>query len=138
MHVSSALNTIKKRGTFKAYRKAQEAYVDQQEAAKEAKIKCTSSQPPQAKARKPIRKGLRKLPRRLLGRTALRKRRLLRRPRNVRLWPTLQPQNLAQSIRPSTRKPPLQKRPPQSRRMLLRPRFFSFTQICYLWMQSTH
>jgi hypothetical protein len=37
MHVSSALDTIKKRGTFKAYKEAHEAYVEQQEAAKEAK-----------------------------------------------------------------------------------------------------
>jgi hypothetical protein len=29
MHVSSALNMIKKRGTFKAYKEAQEAYVEQ-------------------------------------------------------------------------------------------------------------
>ncbi len=38
MHVSSALNTIGKRGTFKAYKEAHEAYVEQQEAAKEAKV----------------------------------------------------------------------------------------------------
>ncbi len=37
MHVSPALNAIKKWGTFKAYKEAQEAYVEQQEARKEAK-----------------------------------------------------------------------------------------------------
>ncbi len=31
MHVSTALNAIKKQGTFKAYKKAQEAYVEQRE-----------------------------------------------------------------------------------------------------------
>jgi hypothetical protein len=36
MHVSSALNAIKKRDTFKAYKGAHEAYVEQRKAAKEA------------------------------------------------------------------------------------------------------
>jgi hypothetical protein len=38
MHVSSALDTIKKWGTFKAYEEAHEAYVEQREVAKEAKV----------------------------------------------------------------------------------------------------
>ncbi len=33
MHVSSALNAIKKRGTFKAYKEAHEAYVEQKKVA---------------------------------------------------------------------------------------------------------
>jgi hypothetical protein len=37
MHVSSALNAIKKRGTFKAYKEANKAYVEQKEVAKQAK-----------------------------------------------------------------------------------------------------
>jgi hypothetical protein len=37
MHVSSALETIKKQGTFKAYKGAHEAYVEQCKATKEAK-----------------------------------------------------------------------------------------------------
>jgi hypothetical protein len=37
MHVSSALNAIKTRGTFKAYKGAHQAYVEQRKAAKEAK-----------------------------------------------------------------------------------------------------
>jgi hypothetical protein len=37
MHVSSALNEIKKQGTFKAYKEAHEAYVEQHEVAKHAK-----------------------------------------------------------------------------------------------------
>jgi hypothetical protein len=37
MHVSSSLGTIQKRGNFKIYKEAQEAYVEQGEAAKEAK-----------------------------------------------------------------------------------------------------
>jgi hypothetical protein len=34
MHVSSALNAIKKRGTFNAYKEAHKAYVEQREVAK--------------------------------------------------------------------------------------------------------
>jgi hypothetical protein len=37
MHVSSALDAIKKRGTFKAYKEAHEAYVEQREVAKQVK-----------------------------------------------------------------------------------------------------
>ncbi len=37
MHVSSALNVIKKRGTFKAFKEAHEAYVEQRKVAKQAK-----------------------------------------------------------------------------------------------------
>jgi hypothetical protein len=37
MHVSSALNAIKKQGTFKAYKEAHEAYVEQHEGAKQVK-----------------------------------------------------------------------------------------------------
>jgi hypothetical protein len=37
MHVSSALDTIKKQGIFKAYKEAHKAYVEQHEVAKQAK-----------------------------------------------------------------------------------------------------
>jgi hypothetical protein len=37
MHMSSALNGIEKRGTFKAYKEAHEAYVEQRNVAKQAK-----------------------------------------------------------------------------------------------------
>jgi hypothetical protein len=36
MHMSSALNAIKKWGTFKAYKEAHEAYIEQEERAKQA------------------------------------------------------------------------------------------------------
>jgi hypothetical protein len=37
MHVSSALNAIKKQGTFKAYKEAHEAYVEKRKVVKQAK-----------------------------------------------------------------------------------------------------
>ncbi len=36
MHMSSALNAIKKRGTFKAYKEAHETYVEQRKVAEQA------------------------------------------------------------------------------------------------------
>jgi hypothetical protein len=50
MHVSSALDAIKKQGTFKAYKEAHEAYVEQQEAAKQAKTNLALSRLPLARA----------------------------------------------------------------------------------------
>jgi hypothetical protein len=38
MHASMAVDTIEKWGTFKAYKKACEAYVEQRKAAKQAKV----------------------------------------------------------------------------------------------------
>ncbi len=38
MHVSLALDAIKKRGTFKAYREAHKAYVEQRNVAKQVKV----------------------------------------------------------------------------------------------------
>jgi hypothetical protein len=86
MHVSSALNAIKKRGTFKAYKEAHEAYVEQHNVVKQAKaalalFTAPTSEGKKASERELLRRPMIRLLRRLLGRTALRKRRLLSRPR---------------------------------------------------------
>ncbi len=60
MHVSSALNTIKKRGTFKAYKEAHEAYVEQQEATKEAKVNMQLFGTAASKGKKAVKKGTEK------------------------------------------------------------------------------
>jgi hypothetical protein len=52
MHVSSALNAIKKRGTFKAYKEAYEAYVEHREAAKQAKANMALFTAPTSKGEK--------------------------------------------------------------------------------------
>jgi hypothetical protein len=109
MNVSSALDAIKKWGTFKTNKKAHEAYVEQWEAAKQAKATLALFMAPTSKGKKASkklpRKLLRRLPRKLLGRTALRKKRLLRRPRKAQFCPMHQPQNFAMSTRPSTTRP---------------------------------
>jgi hypothetical protein len=60
MHVSSALNAIKKRGTFKAYKEAQEAYVEQRNVAKQAKANMNLFVTPTSKGKKATKKGTEK------------------------------------------------------------------------------
>ncbi len=52
MHMSTALDSIKKRGTFKAYNEAIEAYVEQREAAKQAKAALALLTAPASKGKK--------------------------------------------------------------------------------------
>ncbi len=56
MHVSTALNAIKKRGTFKAYKEAQEAYVEQRKGAKQAKAALAILPAPTSKDKKESKK----------------------------------------------------------------------------------
>jgi hypothetical protein len=60
MHVSSALNGIKKRGTFKAYKEAHEAYVEQREVAKQAKADMALFTAPTSKGEKASKKASKK------------------------------------------------------------------------------
>jgi hypothetical protein len=60
MHVSSALDAIKKRGTFKAYKEAHEAYGEQQEAAKQAKADLALFTAPASKGEKASKKASKK------------------------------------------------------------------------------
>jgi hypothetical protein len=60
MHVSSGLDAIKKRGTFKAYKEAHEAYVEQREAVKQAKADITLFTAPTSKGKKASEKASKK------------------------------------------------------------------------------
>jgi hypothetical protein len=62
MHVLSALNAIKKRGTFKAYKEAHEAYVEQRKVAKQAKAALALFMAPTSKAEKASKKASKKEP----------------------------------------------------------------------------
>jgi hypothetical protein len=62
MHVSSALNAIKKRGTFKAFKEAHEAYVEQREVAKQAKAALALLLAPTSKGEKASKKASEKIP----------------------------------------------------------------------------
>jgi hypothetical protein len=62
MHVSSALNTIKKRGTFKAYKEAHEAYVEQRKVAMQVKAALALLLVPTSKGEKASEKASEKVP----------------------------------------------------------------------------
>jgi hypothetical protein len=56
MHVSTALDTIKKQGTFNAYNEAQEAYVEQREVVKQVKDALALLMAPTSKGKKDSKK----------------------------------------------------------------------------------
>jgi hypothetical protein len=60
MHVSSALDAIKTRGTFKAYKEAHKAVVEQREVAKQAKADMSLFTTPTSKGKKTNEKGTEK------------------------------------------------------------------------------
>jgi hypothetical protein len=60
MHVSSALNTIKKWSTFKAYKEGYDTYVEQKEATKEAKANLQLFATPASEGKKADKKGTEK------------------------------------------------------------------------------
>jgi hypothetical protein len=60
MHVSSALDAIGKRGTFKVYKEAHEAYEEQQEAAKETNVNMQLFVTAASRGKKAIKQGTEK------------------------------------------------------------------------------
>jgi hypothetical protein len=62
MHVSTALDAIKKRGTFKAYKEACKAYIEQSKAVKDAKAALAILTAPASKAKKTSKKASKKSP----------------------------------------------------------------------------
>ncbi len=62
MHMSSALNAIKKRGTFKAYKEAHKAYVEQHKVVKQAKATLALLLVPTSEGKKVSEKASEKAP----------------------------------------------------------------------------
>jgi hypothetical protein len=60
MHVSSALDAIRKWGTSKAYKETHEAYVEQREAVKEVKVNMQLFATAASKGKKAVKKGTEK------------------------------------------------------------------------------
>jgi hypothetical protein len=60
MHVSSALDAIKKQGTFKAYKEGHQTYVEQKKAVKEAKVNLQLFATTASKGKKANKKGTEK------------------------------------------------------------------------------
>ncbi len=67
MHVSLALNTIKRRGTFKAYKEAHEAYVEQCKVARQAMADMSLFMTPTSKGKKANKKGTEKASKKASG-----------------------------------------------------------------------
>jgi hypothetical protein len=148
MHVSSALDAIKKQGTFKAYKEAHKAYVEQQEVAKQAKAALALLTAPTSEGEKDSKKASGKESAKISSekekasekepeKNPSEKEKTSKKTKEAAALAAHQPQNFATSTRPSTTSPSLQKRPPRTRKMPLLPRCFSSTQTCCLWMPST-
>ncbi len=60
MHVSSALNVIKKWGTFKVYKEAHKAYVERRKVVKQAKANMALLTTPTSKGKKASKKAAKK------------------------------------------------------------------------------
>jgi hypothetical protein len=69
VHVSTALNVIKKRGTFKAYKEAIKAYVEQCKAVKQAKAALPLLTAPASKGKKTLKKSSKKASEKALQKT---------------------------------------------------------------------
>jgi hypothetical protein len=67
MHVSSALDAIKKQGTVKAYKEAHKAYVEQHEVMKQAKADMSLFTTPTSKGKKATKKGTEKASKKASG-----------------------------------------------------------------------
>jgi hypothetical protein len=137
MHLSSALDAIGKRGTFKAYKEAHEAYIEQQEAAKEAKVNMQLFAATASEGEKAIKKGTEKTSKETSGKNRSEKEKASQKTKEGMATADATAPELCAEYKASTRKPPTQKRPPRSRRMPLQLRCFSFMQICCLWVWST-
>jgi hypothetical protein len=67
MHVSSALDAIEKQGTFKAYKEAHKAYVEQREVAKQAMVNMSLFTTPTSKGEEANKKGTEKASKKASG-----------------------------------------------------------------------
>jgi hypothetical protein len=134
MHVSSALDTIKKWGTFKAHKEAYEAYVKQKEVAKQAKAALALFTAPTSKGEKASKKASEKEP----AKKSSEKEKASKKTKEGAALAKAPAPELATSTRPSTTRPLLRKRPPRTSAKPLLPRCFSSTLICCLQMPSTH
>jgi hypothetical protein len=125
MHVSTALNAIEKRGTFKAHKEAVEAYVEQRKVVKQAKAALAFPTTPASKGKKTSKKSSKKASEKALQKTK---------------------EGMALADAPATelhveyqadyKKAKLAAEAPRTSAKPLLPRCFSSTQLCSLQMPS--
>ncbi len=133
MHVSSALNAIKKWGTFKAYKEAHEAFVEQKEVAKQAKATLALFTASTSKAEKASEKASEKEP----AKKSSEKEKASKKTKEGGVSANAPAPELWDKYQASMTRPLLQKRPPRTSAKPLLPRCFSSMQTCCLWMPST-
>jgi hypothetical protein len=133
MHVSSALNAIEKRGTFKAYKEAHEACVEQRNVAKQAKAALALFTAPTSEGKKASEKASEMASEKEPAKKSSEKEKASKKTKKG----VASANAPAPSTRPSTTRPFLRKRQPRTRKKLLQPRCFSSMQTCCLQMPST-
>jgi hypothetical protein len=138
MRVSSALNEIRKWGTFKAYKEAHEAYVEQQEATKEAKVNMQLSVTATSEGKKAGKKGTEKTSEEASGKNRSEKEKASQKTKEDTATADATAPELCAEYKAIYEKATHAKETAKiQEEMPLRPRCFSFMQICCLWMQST-
>jgi hypothetical protein len=137
MHVSSALNAIKKWGTFKAYKEAHEAYVEQHNVAKQAKADMSLFKTPTSKGKKANKKGTEKASIKASGKNCSEKEKASQKTKEGTALSDAPAQNLCKEYKALYKKAVLAKETVKTRKEPLRPRCFSFIQIFCLRMRST-
>jgi hypothetical protein len=133
MHVSSALDAIKKRVTFKAYKETHEAHPEQKEVAKQAKATLALFTASSSKGKKASKKASRKEP---ANKSSEKEKAPKKTKEGLALAkaPALEFCNEYQAL---DYKATFAKRPPRTSTKPLLPRCFSSTQTCCIRMPST-
>ncbi len=126
MHVRSALIAMEKRGTFKAYKDAHKAYVEQCNVTKQAKVALALFTAPTRDGKKAYKKASKKASEKASEKEPAKNSASKKTKEGAALADTPAP-NFVMSTRPSRTRPFLQKRPPRTRKKPLQLRCFSST-----------
>jgi hypothetical protein len=150
MHVSSALNAIKKRAPSKAYKEAHKAYVEQHEVAKQVKAAPALFTAPTSKGKKDSNKASgkesskkssekEKASEKEPAKKPSEKEKTSKKTKEAAALANAPAPELCDEYQTLYERPSLQKRLPRTRKTPLLLRCFSSTQTCScLWMPSRH
>jgi hypothetical protein len=128
MHVSSALNAIKKQGTFKAYKEACKANVEQREVAKQAKDALALLTAPTSEGEKDSKKAA--------GKNRSEKEKAPQKTKKGAALANASAPELCKEYKAVYNKASSTKETPRTGKKPLLPRCFSSTQTCCLQMPS--
>jgi hypothetical protein len=133
MHLSSALNAIKKGGTFEAYKEAHKAYVEQRRVAKQAKSTLALLLAPTSEGKKVSKKASEKAP----AKKSSEKEKASQKTKEGTALDNAPAPELCDEYQALYNKAFFAKILPRKSVKPLLPRCFSSTQTCCLWMPST-